>query len=236
MSLGIGVSAVAASNFTEVLPTPAVTTQLANSTFIIFAPTSGALLAPTDNKGNVYAALPDFTFLFNASTVAGNIWICPNGIGGAGHTFTGNYSAFSSVVLIAVEITSGGPYAVLDQSAASSNLANRTTANAPSVTPTVNNEVILSFLGGNVGSNVTITDTTGYNNLLQSNGNGASNGNIIGGVGGFVQGTAGATQDVFGISLTSNVGTATLSFMPHTGGAPPVAPRGPMPRRVFILP
>jgi hypothetical protein len=214
-SLSIGASAAAASSFTEGLSTSSITTQATGSTFVVFEATGGGLLAPTDNKGNTYHATPDFSFLFNASNSAGSIWICQNCAGGAGHVFTANLSTFSSVVLIVVEVAStGGLFPILDQSAFTSNIANATTGNSPSVTPTVNGEVILSFMGGAAG-NITINDSTGYNNILQSNGNGGSNGNLVAAIGGFKQSTAAATHDVFTMSGTTNLGTATMAFKPN---------------------
>jgi hypothetical protein len=217
-ALAIGASAQGQGSGTTAVATSSVTTQATGSTFAVFV-SSGApsnYLAPTDNKGNTYALSPILSVTFNSPFGGGAVWVCQNCAGGAGHIFTANFTSSTSAVVIAVEVTStGGAFGTLDQSASTSNLANVTTANSPSITPTQNNEVVLSFVAGSVGSNTTITDATGYNNILQVNANGLTNGNGVAAVGGLVQTTAAATNDVFTIGASTNAGTATLSFKPN---------------------
>lgn len=227
-ALGIGASAQNATPFAGSLALPSVTTQATGSTFVIFITNSGSMTAPTDNKGNTFTTAPQLSVLLNGSATSAGIWICNNGVGGAGHIFTVNSSgaAFAAVV---VEITSSVVnYGVLDKSATTPNLAGVTTANSPSITPAVNGEVVLSFVGGFSSTNNTITDPTGYNNILASNGNGATNSWVIA-VGGLVQTTAGATNDIFALGGTTNAATATISFTPKT-------PSGPSPTAFRIFP
>jgi hypothetical protein len=220
-ALAIGASAQGAGSGTA-LPTSAVTTQTTGSTFVVFVSDGNppTYLAPTDNKGNTYSLTPNQTVTFNSPFGGGAVWVCQNCAGGAGHIFTANFTGSTSAIVIAVEITStGGIWGTLDQSASTSGLANVTTANSPSITPTVNGEVVLSFVAGAEGTNTTITDATGYNNILQVNAAGATNGNPVAAVGGFVQTTLAATSDVFTLGASTNAGTVTLSFKLSTGGA-----------------
>lgn len=221
MALSIGASAQNASPFAATLALPSVTTQVSGSTFVICVANSASLTAPTDNKGNTFTTAPQLSVLFNGSATSTGIWICNNGVGGAGHIFTINSSG-AALAAVVVEITSAGVnFGVLDQSATTPNLAGVTTANSPSVTPTANGEVVLSFVGGFSSTNNTITDPAGYNNILASNGNGATNTWVIA-VGGLVQSTAGATNDVFALGGTTNAATATLSFFPFSGISSPI--------------
>lgn len=220
MALGIGQSAIAASNFSEHLALPAINSQASGSTFVLFSscPPSTVLAAPTDNKGNIWPATPNATVLFNASTAQGSLWVLPNGVGGAGHVVTLNYTGFEIVVGIVIEITGG---AALDQILSTPNITNAVTANSPPITPTVNGAPVLAFLGGiSGGVNVSITDPTGYNNIIQANGNGATNGNAIGAASGFIQTTAAPTNDIFTLTNTPNVGTMTASFIPSVTPTP----------------
>jgi hypothetical protein len=226
VTLGIGVSAMNINNFTESLATPSVTTQTSNSTFVIFANCTGVVSsfnAPTDNKGNTYSASPQLSAVYNTSGQSGAVWVCSGGTGGSGHIFTAHTSSFLSVGVIAIEITSSGSagsFGVLDQSGSTSNILNVTTSSTVSITPLVNNEVILSFFALASGT-LTVTDPTGYNNILQSMTTGVTG--VGGAVGALVQTTAAATNDVFTLSATGSGASLIASFQQNTSNFATIA-------------
>jgi hypothetical protein len=222
MAMSIGASAQNASNFTESLTTGSATTQASGSTFVIYVFGNGVLADITgisDSKGNTYPAAgsPNATFTWNSGSQSAYAWVSTGAsTGGSGHTFTVTTNTFLSLVIFAVEIISGSTYALLDQSAVTPSLSNVTTANTPSVTPTVNGEVVLGLFGASYSATTTITDTTGFNNILQSYlTGGASSIGIVGAISGTVQGSAAAINDIFTIGTAVNAGTATLSFNPY---------------------
>lgn len=225
-ALAVGASSQGSAFLATSAATTAVTTASTGSTFIIFSSLNAAstvFLTPTDNMGNAYTQIPASVISFNSTGNSGSAWICANCAGGAGHVFTANFTTTTLAVVFAVEITGG---AVLDQVLGTTPGVqdNVTTAPTPSITPTQNGAVVLSLLAGIQAANTTITDATGYNNILQANPNGATTAGPIGGVGALVQTTAGATNDIFTIGAVSNVGTVTLSL---TLPAPPPAGSGP---------
>lgn len=217
-TLSIGASQVANSSFANTLTTPAMTTQASGSTCVVavLGPLVADIQRVTDSKGNTYPSTPNLTVLYNSGGFEATIWIAPNCVGGSGHTFTVTMTAstFVSMTLIPVEVKASSGFAVVDQSGTSPNLSNTTSAATPSVTPTVNGEVVLSFLGGGNATATTITDATGFNNILQSFATGTSN-TAIGAVGGKVQATAAAISDTFTIGSSTNAGTAIISFKPN---------------------
>lgn len=241
MALAFGVSTVAATGFTaSPFSSSAITTQATGSGFLLYAsgPLATVYSAPTDNKGNTYPATPTLSFLLNGSTNSGTVWFISNANGGAGHIFTLNFTGTGSIVFIPLEITgTTSAYALLDQSATTPNISG-TTANSPSITPTVNGAPVVSIFAGNNGAaNTTITDTTGYNNIIQVNAQGATNSNVIAAIGGFIQTIAGATNDIFVTGSAAFIGTATLSFNPFSIPPPVVVPpQGPMPRQIYVMP
>jgi hypothetical protein len=216
-TLSIGASQIAESQFANTLTTPAMTTQASGSTCVVavLGPLVADIQRVTDSKGNTYPSTP-ISVLYNSGSFEATIWIAPNCVGGSGHTFTVTMTAstFVSLTLIPVEVKASSGFAVVDESGTSPNLLNTTSAATPSVTPTVNGEVVLSFLGGGNATATTITDATGFNNILQSFATGTSN-LAIGAVGGKVQATAAVISDTFTIGSSTNAGTAIISFKPN---------------------
>lgn len=229
MTLAVGASAQNASNFANTLTTASVTTAASGSTFVAICcgvKTADLGATPiTDNMGNTWPTSSSLSVTYNSSTTNGTVWILPNGVGGAGHTMTIHLGAsiFDSMSLFLVEITATSGYAVLDQSGVSNNIANATIANSPAITPAFNGEVVLSVIGIVNAAVITLNDSTGFNNIIQSYLTGTSN-TQLGGVGATVQSTAGTLNDIFTIGTASNVGTMTMSFKPNAAVAAPAQP------------
>lgn len=240
MALAFGATSQVGSAFFGIgaLACPSVTTQASGSTFIFFSSTGAGLNAPTDNKGNSYGTgTPLLQCLFNAGGDGGNLWVCQNGTGGAGHIASGNYSTSGSGVQLFIEITgTGGAYAVFDQSALTNNINNATTQATGSITPTASGSAVVSLVAGAVSTNITIADAGGYNNILATNPNGASNSNFVASSGGLIQTSAAATSDTFTFTAATNIGLIIISLKPSASGPPPVTPQGPMPRQLYVMP
>src|SRR5262245_4967826 len=138
------------------LTSGAGTSSASGSTFIIALSFDGSVSVngpgaantPNDNKGNAYTLIDAQSA---ASTVA--LYYCQNGVGGASHTATANFtgSSFGSIYLI--ELTGVLIASVLDKQ-------NKTTTSSPPISLalpssgsfTQADEVIVAIQGSGVGS------------------------------------------------------------------------------------
>jgi hypothetical protein len=121
------------------------------STFLIgvVGPPTNNITGASDNKGNTYTPM---AAQFDASSR--QRWFrCENGSGGAGHTFTGTWSASTHCSVIALEmIPSGGFKVVLDQVAADAS-DNASPYSSNSIVTAIANAFLVGFLNGNSSSN-----------------------------------------------------------------------------------
>lgn len=121
------------------------------STFLIgvIGPPTANITGASDNKGNTYTPM---AAQFD-STSRQRWFRCENGSGGAGHTFTGTWSASTHCSVIAIELVpSGGFKAVLDQLAADIS-DNSTPYSSNTIITTIANAFLVGMLNGNSSSN-----------------------------------------------------------------------------------
>lgn len=157
-----GVTTFAASGGT--VTTPAKTTQVSGSTFLIVASTDvggTSLNTPTDSKGNIYTPInTQFTMNWGGFVRA---WYCENAVGGTSHTFTATNTAGASAIQItAIEITGGRTSGILDQFTAwLSDASSPYTTNTTGTTAQAN-ELALVFEGTDTSAATAITWGNGY--------------------------------------------------------------------------
>lgn len=157
---------VSDSGTTSPQTTPGVTTQASGSTFVIdVIMTSSSMNNVQDNMGNTYSLalqVNDYSTTFDLAR-----WVCLNGVGGAGHTFTvvkAGGAGTAEVTLFATEITNCISYA-----AASNGSVGVVDGTNPIDSPTLNvtssAAVLLAAVAGDgFGSNNTFT-ASGYTGL-----------------------------------------------------------------------
>jgi len=147
MSINVGAHTHAGALFgASSVTSGAITTQATGSTFFIGVGvySSANTITIADNKSNSFPQVGT-----NASFAPDNqlqlaIFLCVNGSGGAGHTFTANLSPNSAVGLWVVEITGGALSGILDQNPAAN--SSTTDPYTSSVTGTLSqpNELLIS--------------------------------------------------------------------------------------------
>lgn len=94
-----------------VATTAGVTTQVANSSFISFIPNFGTTLVATDSKLNVYSLLGVGTTVSGINYAA---YKTINGVGGAGHTFTGTATVTGNIEIFPIEIIGADTITLID--------------------------------------------------------------------------------------------------------------------------
>ena len=146
--------------------TGSINTTGANLIVFCIASYISSTLSISDSKGNTWSTL---TRYWNAATENVSILIayCYGPSVGSGHTFS--VSGGSSYASIAVAAFSGAPASPLDQQNGSDASGSSSTVQPGSITPTQNNELIVSAVGidgnGNtptVDSSISITDTAAW--------------------------------------------------------------------------
>lgn len=134
------------------ITTPSKTTSGSGSGFIAaFIFDRARTLTVSDSKSNSYtlanAEVDDASGGFIT-----RLYYCPNGTGGGSHTVQGTLDTTGVVSVFFCEITTtNGAGLVLDQANQNSDVASPFAS--PAVTTLVANEILVSFFGGNSGSN-----------------------------------------------------------------------------------
>ena len=163
MTIAVGQSTKGALvNSTSDVVTGSVTTAATGSSFYIGVITSGAVPAITsvyDAKGNTYTRI-------NVSVSSGGVrvdeYLCTNGTGGSGHTFSVSYGGSTSYAeIFAIEITGGASASLIDQvNHATGNTVPLNSGNAVLGAVPGTGELILSlFWTANNVSGMTFTDS-----------------------------------------------------------------------------
>ena len=187
------------------------------STFVIMVFTGGTVAASTpvqDSFSNTYTLKASAAVIFGAQHVY--CYVCPNGTGGASHTATVNFSASASGGIFFAEVT-GAATSSYDTSGTISNNGAGATQSGASVTTTNANDLILSMLCTN-GTGDTITDSTGWNQIIESMGFGAG-GAANGALSYIVESATGTYSDTYGISGASDAtGGVTVALKAGSGG------------------
>lgn len=184
-----------------------------------------------DSNGNIYA-LSIGSIPVQAGNNFGYIYTCQNAVGGASmavhwRPFNGN-----NTVMQFIEVTGVATPTSIDQISGNTS-GTGTTMACPGVTTTQAAELILGICEVHNTSLNTVTATTGtlirYDNDTTNFIGIASSQQIVA--------AAGTYTPSFSGTASANWGNGTVSFIQAGGGPPPPVPaRGPMPRRVFILP
>ena len=175
MAFNLIVSTKATVNGAAGLTTPAVDTSGAN---LIVISISGDNGTPSDSKGNTWTALTDA-----AGNPTARLFYSANPTVGVGHTFT-SPSAFCPIFVAAF---SSGGVSPFDQENTAQTASNVVTLSPGSITPTLDNELVVSALGTQDPA-----DTHAINSsmsIVQST-NGASGVSFGGGLAYIVQTTA----------------------------------------------
>lgn len=190
----------------------AQTTNATGSSFLYACQSfNSVVFTPTDSKGNAYSIVGSQQN--DASDGNGcAFYLCPNGVGGAGHVFNLGLSASAGLSFYVLEITGSGLVlgSILDQFYGNTGLLGNPVTGP--VTPTANNELVVSFLQSNGGSTVVITPTNGFTKILNDNASALMVKVVSGGLGVVQDADPGFTPSGGRTSIM------TASFFPATGG------------------
>jgi hypothetical protein len=188
--------------------TAAVDTTGATDIFLMTGFDSGATVS--DSKGNTWTGLTTTT----VGGGSGRLYYCHNPTVGAGHTFSISL-VYCAVFMMAF---SGGAASPFDQQSGGST-SSATSLQAPSVTPTQNDELLIAGLSLGAGTSLATIDS-GYTVVDRISG--------IGGIqyGGafayFIQTTAGAKQPTYSWTGTGSAVMCNATFKSAGGGGGPV--------------
>lgn len=164
MTIAIGQSVSLSNAFADNVTTGAITTAASGSSFIVAAARGNARPATiTDSKSNTYSAIGTAQSTIAAGTGAYlEIFLCENGVGGSGHTFTGDSSLNGGTYwsIFGIEITGGVLSGLVDVFSQNQDAA--TAFDGSSITPTAGARLLLAFAAsdGQSGSS-TRTHTAG---------------------------------------------------------------------------
>lgn len=179
---------------------------------VVLAYYSGDPPTLTDNKGNTWTPLTEYTTGFD---VANRIYYCANPTVGAGHTFTGTSVSFG-LIFLAVSSFSGvsttSPFDVQNGNQTTSIVSSISTG---SVTPSEDNELVI--IG--VGSSATLGPYTanGGFTVVQYNVNSYPT-NYGGGLGYLIQTTAAAANPTWTFGGNSAYTVASIATFKEPGG------------------
>lgn len=196
---------------TAIATSTGITTQATGSSFAAWICSDGTISAFSDTYGNTWTQKLTNGNAPNFQRYA-NLWVCENGVGGAGHkinaTQTGN--AFAVAFIEVLNATA------LDQYAQTNNDSYTNTVNFPSVTTTQSSEVLLEFAAW-TGTPGTISGLTAGFTQIVLQGDGASEESV------FVAYQVLSSTGTFAPSLTKSGNqpyfVAATSF--YGGSAPP---------------
>lgn len=187
--------------------TPAINTTGAN--FIAIAIAGGnAVETVSDSKGNTYTALTTQT----TSGPDSVLYYCVSPTVGTGHTFTNAATSSFSVIMVAAfsGLLTSGTFDV--QNGATSG-ATVTSIQTGSITPSANNELIVSGFAGNVGA-TSISIDSGFTIVQSSPYNAGTS--YAGGLAYFVQSTASAVNPAWSWPTLDFPNAATIASFKGT--------------------
>ena len=166
----------------------------------------------SDNKGNTWTALTTYN---DGVLTRCKMYYCINPTVGSGHTFTytSTTNSFASVTVLllantgAIDQTNGASSAVLVSSLAPG-----------SVTPGVNDEIVITGVNGGGGTNPAPGTPTGYTLVLSNSA--VLNARFASGMAYQIQTTATATNPswTFGTITRASTNIVTFRFLPVTTG------------------
>ena len=172
---------------------------------------NGSALTVSDSKGNTYTSIIGITEPAVGDGMRSELYYCASPIVGAGHTFT---TAGTSVYpTVGVQAWSGAHATPLDQSNAAE--AGGTTQQPGSITPTQNNELIVTGLhshsaagADSIDSGFTISDSAVFGAADHYNG----------GMAYLVQGAAAAVNPTWSNANSTQKNATIASFKSAAGG------------------
>jgi hypothetical protein len=169
----------------------------------------------SDSKSNTWNILSEQTNSINPSCVI--YYAAATGKTGSGHTFTATGSSIFSVLTV-MAFSGAKVSAPIDVQAGTGGAGFVNTAAPGSITPTEDNELIISGFAWNAA--MTITSVTGATAFFQTNFTGGTN---YGGGGAYViQTTAGAINMAWNFSGSVAGNIVTASFKAAPASDPPV--------------
>jgi hypothetical protein len=215
-NLTLGANTLIWNNFTETLTLPSVNTQTSLSTFVVILSTTGTFTGISDTvggvaTGNIYNQIgTSETFGFGGKTLTA--YACVNGAGGNTHVVTVNTSSFGTGQAFFCEIEGfAGNHAVLDNFAMPTNGDTAIGTSIPSPTAVASSAdafllaAIMATQDGTTSSGDTVTDTAGWNNILQSFTDGTGTTSAYpGAMSALVNQAAGSYNDTFLYGSTTN--------------------------------
>lgn len=151
MAIAIGQSAKKATT-TGTATTDTVTTAASGSTFLIGAIIDGGSFSATpvqDSKSNTYTQIGSELTLGSARC---RVYYCENGTGGSSHTATATQTGSNGTSVFFAEVTGGLTSGILDKTASTTDSPSPFSSGLTATT-TQANELLVSFLFGNSGSN-----------------------------------------------------------------------------------
>jgi hypothetical protein len=198
--------------------TGAKTTTASGSGFVLCATFDLArTFTPSDSKSNAYTLANAEVFDASGGFIT-RFYYCLNGTGGGSHTATGTLDTTGVVSVSFCEITTtNGAGITLDQANQNSDVASPFTS--PAVTTLVANEILMSYCGGNSGSNPATSDPTANSFTLVTNSavtNGATD--WVGAIGARVVSSTAAYTASWTQGGSSRTGVHIVTFSEAAGG------------------
>ncbi|MFM2357274.1 MAG: hypothetical protein RJA61_11 [Candidatus Parcubacteria bacterium] len=180
--------------------TGAIDTTGANLIVVVVSWYSGAANTLSDSKGNTWTALTAYA----AGNTQQRIYYAYNPTVGSGHTFTATNSSYPSIAVSAWSGAATSPYDVENGSSGSG----ITSKQPGSVTPSENNELIITGLGFDTSNTLSINSGFTISNQLNY-----TVGNYMGGAMAYlVQTTSAAVNPTWSWSSSMGVSTGIATF------------------------
>lgn len=163
MAITIGVST---HNTDYANTTAGINTQSTGSSFIVVVSGEGsAVTGVTDNKGNTYSPLGTaWADTINSFQFRGRAFICLNGAGGTGHTFTQAGASFPTIYV--AEIKSTSALSIENQDFATAATATSAPVNLGSATASASSIALGLFAGTGISATVTYSFSNGYTEIV----------------------------------------------------------------------
>jgi hypothetical protein len=162
----------------------------------------------SDSKSNSYTGL---TSQANASAERSRIYYIQGGVVGASHTFTATCTTcYPSIYVMSFSGVGVSPF---DQQNGATTASSVSTFQAGSVTPTVNNELVVAGLSCNTCNTGATIDSSF---VLSDSASGSGGARIGGGAAYIIQTTAGATNPTWSWSGGSSVAATIATFKETT--------------------
>lgn len=165
MTIAVGQSVYTTGTYTGTpITSTSVNTSASGSSFIVFCigPAS-VTYTPTDSKSNTYV-LQGTQQNNTSDNISLAAYLCTNGTGGTGHTFSLAMSVHAGLEFYAVEVTGGATTSILDQFFGNTGILGNPTPGP--VTTTNANDLILSCFKNNGTTATSLTPAAGFTPVI----------------------------------------------------------------------